>query len=185
MPQVAGERTQFESPAQDPPAAPPRWLPGYVVLGTALGALAAALGAAARRRARWSRLGFGILGVLWGTVGGLGGVILAGLWAFTDHTMAYRNENLLQLNPLLLALAVLVPLGLAGVERAGRWARPLALALAGLSLAGFVLQVLPGLDQVNGAIIGLLLPIHLGFLAGVWPGLTPGRALTAESPSLR
>jgi hypothetical protein len=88
--------------------------------------------------------------------------VLAGLWAFTDHLMAYRNENLFQVNPLVLGLAVLVPLALAGSERAGRWARALAFGLAALSLLGFVLQALPGLDQVNGQVIALALPIHVG-----------------------
>jgi hypothetical protein len=102
-------------------------------------------------------------------------VVLAGLWAFTDHTMAYRNENLFQLNPLMLGLVALVPLGLAGFERAGRWARYLALLLAGLSLLGFMLQALPGLDQVNGPVIALLMPVHLGLAAGLWRERSPTR----------
>jgi hypothetical protein len=36
-----------------------------------------------------------------------------------------------------------------------------------LSLAGLVLQVLPGLDQVNGPVIALALPIHVGFAVGL------------------
>ena len=36
-----------------------------------------------------------------------------------------------------------------------------------LSLLGFVLQVLPGFDQVNGPMIALALPIHLGIAAGL------------------
>jgi hypothetical protein len=109
----------------------------------------------------------GIVAVLWGSLAGLGGVVLAGLWAFTDHAMAYRNENLFQVNPLVLALAVLVPLALAGSGRAGRWARALALGLAALSLLGCVLQVLPSFDQVNGQVIALALPIHIGFAVGL------------------
>jgi hypothetical protein len=93
--------------------------------------------------------------------------VLAGLWAFTDHAMAYRNENLFQVNPLVLALAVLVPLAQAGSARAGRWAGALALVLVGLSLLGLVLQVLPGFDQVNGQVIALALPIHIGFAVGL------------------
>jgi hypothetical protein len=171
VPLVAGERTLFESTAPEPPAAPPLWLPWYLALGTAVGALAVALGLAARRRVPWSGVGFGTLSAVWGTVGGLGGVVLAGLWAFTDHAMAYRNENLFQLNPLLVGLAVLVPLGLAGFSRAARWVRILALILAGISLLGLVLQALPGLDQVNGPIIALLLPVHLGVAVGLWLAL--------------
>jgi hypothetical protein len=166
IPLVANERTLFESTAPPPPGAPPSWLRWYLLVGTVIGALAAALGSLARRRAA-ARLGLGIVGVLWGSLAGLGGVVLAGLWAFTDHAMAYRNENLFQVNPLVLALAVLVPLALAGSGRAGRWARALALGLAALSLLGFVVQVLPSMDQVNGQVIALALPIHLGFALGL------------------
>jgi hypothetical protein len=166
MPLVASERQLFQSTAPPPPDAPPSWLPWYLLAGTVMGALAAVLGDPARRRAA-GRLGLGVVVVLWGSIAGLGGVVLAGLWGFTDHVMAYRNENLFQVNPLLLALAVLAPLALAGSDRAGRWARALALGLAALSLLGFVLQALPGLDQVNGQVIALALPIHLGVALGL------------------
>ncbi len=174
VPLVAGERTLFESAAPDPPSAPPSWLPWYLLLGVAIGGLAAALGEMAGRDGRaWGRVGFGALAVVWGVVGGLGGVVLAGLWGLTDHAMAYRNENLFQLNPLLLGLAVLVPLGLAVRGRARRWGRTLALTLAALSLLGFVLQALPGFDQVNGPAVALLLPVHLGFAAGARRATSP------------
>jgi hypothetical protein len=161
IPLVASERQLFQSTAPPPPDAPPSWLPWYLLVGTMIGALAAALGDSARQRLA-GRLGLGVVALLWGSIAGLGGVVLAGLWAFTDHLMAYRNENLFQVNPLVLGLAVLVPLALAGSDRAGRWARALAFGLAALSLLGFVLQALPGLDQVNGQVIALALPIHVG-----------------------
>lgn len=168
VPLVAGERTLFESTAPAPPDAPPAWLPWYLLLGAAVGGLAVLLGTLAGARGRrWGRAGLGLLAVVWGLVGGLGGTVLSVLWGLTDHVMAYRNENLFQLNPLLLALALLVPVGLARGGRAARWARGLALVLAGLSLAGLVLQALPGLDQVNGPIIAMLLPIHLGVALGL------------------
>ena len=168
IPLVAGERTLFESTAPQPPPSPPSWLPWYLTLGTAIGGLAAGLGATGRSPGRrWARLGLGLLVLVWGVVGGLGGSVLSVLWGLTDHAMAYRNENLLQLNPLLLVLALLVPLGLAGRPAALKWGRMLALTLAGLALAGFALQALPGLDQVNGPVIALVLPIHLGVALGL------------------
>jgi hypothetical protein len=166
LPLVASERTLFRSTAPQPPDAPPRWLHWYLLLGAVIGALATALGRVARRRGA-GRLGLGVLAVLWGSVAGLGGLVLTGLWAFTDHEMAYRNENLFQVNPLLLALAVLVPLGLAGANRTGRWAAALALLLCGISVAGLVVQALPGFDQVNGEVRALALPIHAGMALGL------------------
>jgi Domain of unknown function (DUF4105) len=175
VPLVAGERTLFESTAAPPPDAPPPWLRWYLLLGAAVGAIVFALGRMARH-SRAGRLMFGTVSVLWGVVAGLGGIVLAGLWAFTDHAMAYRNENLFQVNPLVLGLAILVPMALAGSVRGERWARGLALALVALSVLGLVLQVLPGFDQVNGPVIALALPIHLGFaLALTEHGRAPGR----------
>jgi Domain of unknown function (DUF4105) len=164
MPLVARERTVFESTVPPPPEAPPFWLPWYLALGIVVGGLASLLGSTGRR---WGRVGLGLLVVLWGVIGGLGGVVLAVLWGLTDHVVAYHNENLFQLNPLLLALVLLAPLALAGKARGVGWGRGLALALAGLSVLGFVAQALPGLDQVNGPIIALLLPIHLGVAIGL------------------
>ncbi|MGH7580464.1 MAG: DUF4105 domain-containing protein, partial [Gemmatimonadales bacterium] len=166
LPLVAGERTLFESSAPDPPESPPSWLGWYLLAGVGVGLLIVSLGLIARPYAV-GRFGLGTLVTLWGVAGGLSGLVLAGLWALTDHTMSYRNENLLQLNPVILALAWLAPKGLAGSIKARRWARTLSLWLAGLAVLGAVLQVLPGFDQVNGQVIALALPIHLGVAAGL------------------
>jgi hypothetical protein len=182
VPLVASERTLFVSTAPQPPPAPPAWLPRYLLLGALLGALAALLGRAASPRRRWARYALAGLVAVWGVVGGLGGVVLTVLWGLTDHAMSYRNENLLQLNPLLLALPPLMLLGLAGVPRAAPWARAVAWTLAGLSLAGLVLQVLPGLDQVNGPVIALLVPIHTGVAMGLWLASRPQPAPVPPLP---
>jgi hypothetical protein len=175
VPLVAGERTLFESTAAPPPDAPPPWLRWYLLIGTVAGALVAVLGRMGRTQ-RAGRVLLGTLSVLWGVLAGLGGIVLAGLWAFTDHAMAYRNENLLQVNPFVLGVAILVPMAMAGSVRGARRARGLTLGLAALSLLGLLLQVVPGLDQVNGAVIALALPIHLGFAFALrGTGRAPGR----------
>jgi hypothetical protein len=120
--------------------------------------------------------------VIWGVVGGLAGVVLTVLWAFTDHAMAYSNENLFQVNPVLLSLALVAPFGLREGTRAGGRSRKLAVLLAGLSVLGFVLQALPGVDQVNGPVIALLLPIHLGVAAGLWLATRPAAAPVPPPP---
>jgi len=94
------------------------------------------------------------------------GLMLVGLWTLTDHTAAYHNENLFLLNPLSLALLPLLP-------RSGRsWGerRGLILAglVAGLGVVGLLLKLLATFYQVNGEIIALALPIHLGVAAGMW-----------------
>jgi Domain of unknown function (DUF4105) len=166
LPLVASERTLFESSAVPPPPVPPRWLARYLFLGVLLGCAAAWLGGVARRDGP-ARVAFGLVAGGWELLAGVAGMVLAGLWAFTDHAMAYRNENLFQVNPLALGLALVLPFALRGWPSAGRLAGALAMAAAGLSVLGLALKVLPGFDQANVQVIALALPVHLGVAAGL------------------
>jgi hypothetical protein len=94
------------------------------------------------------------------------GLVLAALWGLTDHAATYNNENLLQANLLALALLWLIPRA-AGESPVGRRALVLAGIVAGLSQLGLVLKLLPVFYQVNGEIIALALPIHLGVAGGI------------------
>jgi len=165
LPLVRSERTLFESSAPPPPDAPPFWLPWYLALGAAIGAVALVLAGRAKADGP-ARVGFLVLTGGWAAVAGLAGLVLAGLWGFTDHVMAYRNENLLQLNPLALLLLPAIGGVMRGSPRA-RWAWPVAGSLVGLSLLGLILKLLPGFDQVNGPVIALALPAQLGIAAGI------------------
>ncbi|MEO7821994.1 MAG: hypothetical protein ABIS15_00195, partial [Gemmatimonadaceae bacterium] len=104
---------------------------------------------------------------LWSLVAGLAGIALLSAWIFTHHYYMSRNENLLQLSPLSIALAVLIPLsiyGLRGIEKARR----LSAIVAALSLFGFIAQGVPFFDQSNGEIIALALPVNLGVVWAVY-----------------
>jgi hypothetical protein len=113
------------------------------------------------------------LSAMWALVSGIAGTLIAFLWFFTDHLYSYRNENLLQMNPLsLLLVALLVRLvwkrwrGTAESADASRkLALRLAMLVALLSVSGFLLQALHSFDQGNGHIIALALPLHLGVVA--------------------
>ncbi len=165
VPLVRSERTLFESSEAPPPGEPPRWLQWYLALGVVIGGSAFLLARQAPGSAP-ARVGFVVVAAGWATVAGLAGLVLAGLWGLTDHVMAYRNENLLQLNPLAL---LLVPAIVAAARRGGtpRWATTTALVVAALSLLGLLLKPLPGLDQVNGPIVAMALPAHLGVAAAL------------------
>jgi hypothetical protein len=102
----------------------------------------------------------------WALLVGILGLILVGLWALTDHTAAYRNENVLQASLIALALLPLLP-GAARQGPGSRRALLLAGLVAGLSMAGLLLKLSPAFYQVNGEIIALALPIHLGVAAGI------------------
>jgi low temperature requirement protein LtrA len=95
-------------------------------------------------------------------------MVLAGLWGLTDHTAAYHNENLLQMNLLALPLLWLVTRLILGSARAAKPAAVLAAGVAAISLIGLLLKPFPQFCQVNGAIIALALPAHAGIAAGVW-----------------
>lgn len=153
--------------------APSSWREGYLLAGLIGLAVLVGLGLAGRRRG-WARNGFGALATLWSYLAGIGGIVLAALWAFTAHAVSHQNENVLQLSLLSMALAVILP---AAVWRSGaryRLALRVAALVVLLSIAGLVLKILPAFDQGNLDLIGLVLPLHLGLLAG----------LTAMGPSI-
>ena len=157
-PLSVGERRLAEGTVEQPPALPPdlRW--PFLIAGVAAGVALAWLG---RRRARAARVVLGLFAGVFELACGLGGVLLLVLWFGTEHHAAWRNENLLLLDPFCLAL---VPAAFGLARRAPR-TRPATRALAWLVvLAGaFALfsKILPAFAQANLHWIVLLLPIHL------------------------
>ena len=119
------------------------------------------------RKTRGARMAFLGLAGGWSLLAGLAGVALAGLWGVTDHVMAAYNENLLQMNPLSLALLPMLPGAMRGAAAQATAVR-LAIAIAVLAGAGLVLQLLPWFQQVNGPVIALALPAHLGIATALY-----------------
>ncbi len=157
VPLVRSEHALFEA-ARPPEAesAPDRTLL-YLGIGIALAAGLLVLG---MRSGLAASIAFVAVAVLWCLVAGLFGSLLAGLWAFTTHSAAYRNHNLFHLNLVHIALAVLLPLAWRS-QKLGRAAAILGAAIAALSLLGLALEAVPSLYQVNGGIIALALPVNL------------------------
>jgi hypothetical protein len=114
---------------------------------------------------------FGGFVAFWVLLASFGAWFLVYGWTLTDHQAVRPNENILQLSPVMLPMIVLVPLAAGRRKRRIRAARA-GLVLTGFMLAGsiigFVLQVLPGLDQVNGNIIALALPANAGLAWAMW-----------------
>lgn len=138
----------------------PNYTLPYTVVGILIAAFILALGFPAERGSRVAIRALGVVIPLWALFAGLAGTGLVLAWTATNHVFMYRNENLLQFNPLPLALVVLVPLALFR-NRTGAIAARVAAVIAGLSLLGFLIQVLPWFHQPNGEIIGLALPPNL------------------------
>jgi hypothetical protein len=153
------------APVVDEPATAPRLITRLLPVGLVLAALVVGIRimAVSRRGAAW---GLALVAAAWSLLCGIIGVILVLAWTATRHVFWARNENLLQLSPLSLALVVLVPLALLR----GRWQRAalaLALVVAVLSAFGALMAILPG-GQENRAIVALFAPVHLAILWALW-----------------
>ena len=159
-PLVRAEQTVFTSSVAEPRARPPAWISAYLVAGLGLGGLFAGL-------ARGGRKAFGWAGSVWAMAAGAAGAVVTFLWAFTNHAAAYGNENLLPLSLLLVPLVVALP----GMASRHGWAERTALVLGALvaisSLAGLLVQALPGFDQQNGEVLALAVPANLGLAWGI------------------
>ncbi len=180
IPLVRSEQTVYLSTADAPPTAPPRWLPAYLALGLALGALLW-FGGVRAGRSRGARALLAGVGGLWGLASGVAGLVLAGLWLFTDHAAAWHNENLFQFTPLALPLAVLLPFAAFGRAGARRGAARLAAVIVLIGVAGILFKLVPGVRQVNAMLIAFALPANLG----LWLGLRGPRVAPAGSGSPR
>ncbi|HKP60189.1 MAG TPA: DUF4105 domain-containing protein [Polyangiales bacterium] len=115
-----------------------------------------------RANSKLARALFGLQHAAWGTLFGILGTAGFLMWAFTEHTVTYRNENMWLANPLTL---LWLPLGIGiafGSERARNIARYVFYTLAGMSMLGLVLKLLPNFDQDTSLTMTLLIPLNLG-----------------------
>lgn len=168
-PLVAEEIPAFVAERAAPPASVPDRLWVYLLIGLACAAILLLLARGARRR-RFPRAALALTIFFWGIITGFFGSVLALLWLFTDHTAAYPNLNLFHLNPLGLLLAAAAPFAVIGsrTSRVARLAWPVTLLLAGMSLAGLALEAFPGLRQMNGPLIALVLPVHVAVAGALY-----------------
>ncbi|MEX0980294.1 MAG: DUF4105 domain-containing protein, partial [Gemmatimonadota bacterium] len=160
-PLVISEEVYFQADRPDVEGRSRAFLPFVLLLSILLGGGAVLMARAAiggRRRLRW---GVATVAGAWGLVSGILGALMLFMWLFTEHHFAHRNLNLLQLSPLGLALAVLVPLQVLK-ESPGGAALRLAGAAVLLSLIGALLAPLPWVAQSSALAIALSLPLHLG-----------------------
>ena len=165
-PLVLSERTIYESSEFVEAATPPKWTLRFLTAGLAL-ALVALFAAHKATEGHTGRIVFAAIATAWYALTGLVGLGLAGLWMFTDHNTSYRNENLFWFNPVAIVLVMLVPLLVLRVPWSMRVARLAAVFVAGASLLGVALQIVPGMDQVSGPLIALAVPPNVAFAAGV------------------
>ena len=140
--------------APEPPEKVRQWWP-WLLAGLAIAAALIAFGPRHPRATLLLALPF------WLLCGALG-LLLAWMWGFTDHWAAWRNHNLLLLNP----LCLLLPFGAFAVLRRRNTGHPfriVLLAVAACALLAWFVQWLPFAFgyQYNQTWIALLLPVHL------------------------
>lgn len=138
-----------------------RW---FLVSGVVLGGLLAWAGG--RSGAGRGRAPFVVLGSLWSLLSGLAGFIMVYLWAFTDHVVAYRNENILQASVLGLVIFGMMAAWARRGGPAPAGVRALSVTIVVLSLGGIALKFIPGPNQVNGIVLAFFVPANLGMALG-------------------
>lgn len=106
-------------------------------------------------------LAFAVFACAFALAAGVAGLLLGALWLLTEHVSAWRNENLLLLNPLLLLLLPALWRTRRPAARSGRATRLLAALVAVLALLALAVKILPWFVQNNAVWIALLLPPHL------------------------
>ena len=152
------------------PGSAPNMLVGFLLTGAVFGGLFALSGWMAGRGKRWAAWLLALAAGGWSLIVGLLGLALLLSWFFTDHFFLGLNENAFQANPVSLVLSAMLLLAATGRGRV--WTGRAAVTVAALAVAGLALQLMPSLDQVNGEILALALPAHLGLAWGVlraWP----------------
>ena len=160
-PLVAGEQELLPhrvapAPAEAPRLRTPALFGGLLLAGLALWS--------ARRAPRALAAG----ALLFWTVAGLAGTVMALIWLATEHVAGHANENLLLFSPLCLAL---LPGGWAKLRgrepsKNFRW---LLWAVAGSAAVAGFLKFLPFLRQENVEWVLLLLPLHWALMRGLDP----------------
>ncbi|MGE5612043.1 MAG: DUF4105 domain-containing protein [Bacillota bacterium] len=182
VPLVDSEMTLHAGSQPPVPEEPPRWTGYYLLVGVVIGGVITGLGWLAPMW-RMARRMLAVVSGLWLFVIGVMGTFSAGVWLFTSHVAAYRNENLLQFSPVALPLAVVVPALVFGAGWARRWSKVTLYGMAfvaGSSVLGLLLKVLPWFGQVNGEMIALVLPVYLALVGVVyWIGGSRGEVREA------
>jgi hypothetical protein len=165
-PLVSGQAQLFR--ADRPPILewPPARGRAFALCGVLFGLAIFALGWAARWQ-RAARIAVGILTTFWGLAVGFVGCFLVYVWAFTDHVVAHRNQNILICAPWAIALFVLgigVAMGRPGATRKA-FALSLAALVAALVACALKVGIVP--HQENGALIAFFFPAWVGVTAAL------------------
>ena len=165
QPLVSGEQQLLAGRLPEDPKQPPDRRLSFLLAGLGLAVLLWLLG---RQRAHLAaRLPFAVLATVLNLAFALGGLILAAMWALTQHWGSWHNENLLLLNPLCLLLLPAWATSVRARWQPSRFAQRLVQIIAALAALSLVLRLIPGCYQANLPWIFLILPVHLALLLSI------------------
>ena len=167
-PLMISERQVHRSATVTEPEGVPDRLPWYLGGGLVLAGLPVSLIRGGNR----ARVALGLVAIGWSVTAGVAGIVLAGAWLFTDHMFLYANWNLLQVNPLSIAMVTLLSPLLLG-RMPSRAAVVLGGVVGALSLVGMLVHVVPGIAQRNGEILAVTVPANVGLAAALLLRLRP------------
>jgi hypothetical protein len=162
---VVEDSVVFRADRRPMPSEPPQWLSMGVLLGLMLAGLVAVMADSQRKIAR-VLLGAGVM--IWYAIAGITGTALLLAATVTKHVPYMgANNTLLVVNPLALVAAVVVPLALWRTQRT-RTAAGVSTAIALLSVAAIFLQFVPALQQRNGLVLAVMVPVHVALAFAVY-----------------
>lgn len=171
VPLVKAELQVARNTGFDPPDMPADWTARSLEVGLAGASLLVLAGFLATAGAWWRVVFLGVA-TTWLLLAGLAGAVFSYFWGLSEHSFAWRNQNLWQLNLLSLAVLPALPAALRGQPRARRFTLGLATLIGVLAAAGPVAErMVAGWHQANGDIVALTLPLQLGATVGVWLAL--------------
>jgi hypothetical protein len=177
-PLVKSERILLPANRTPPLENPPVWWPHSLAAGLAFGGALFGLARLASRKQKPARIALGVILALLGLVTGFFAFAFMGLWFFTDHAVAYRNENILLLAPWTI---VLVGTGLrlaAGRSKSIHFASKIVAAAAISSLVAVALKLPLWFGQDN--------LLYLAFFVPMWGLAALGlRELAKATPTER
>ena len=162
-PLVLSDSLFFKSSSMAEPQEVKSFLLFCLSLSVSVAIVTVILGYGTRSGKKIARILLATVGSVWGFLSGLFGLVLLLIWLVTEHRFGHWNENLFQYNPLslVMGMAFVILMFRGRFPKWGIWALN---GVAGLSLLGYLIQIVPGMNQVNGEAIALALPIHLAFL---------------------
>lgn len=177
---VAHDSVVYASTRPPLPTNPPSYIVLAVLVGLTLASLVASI---ADARSNAAHLTLAIAVAIWyGVCGTLGtALLLAG--TVTKHAPYMgANASLFAIHPLILVAAILVPVSFLRGRRSTA-ANGISMVVAGLSVCGLVLQLMPAFRQGSGVIFALVVPVHVAIAFAVSRLSENGTTTPAPKPA--